>query len=169
MILGIDPGKKGAFVLIDVIAGATWLTMPLKEDDRVDFQKVWDWLELIPKSTPVYLERAIPFALGVKHAFNYGKDFAAIELALYLSKLPVTYIEPAKWAKVMHAGINADLKPKAKSIIAFERLFPHLREIVPKDKKGVYHDGIVEGILIAGYGKNLMPLKIEPKACLSDF
>lgn len=167
LVLGIDPGKKGAFVLLDRRGVIEFMEMPLNASEDVDFGKVWDYLELIPKTTPVFLERAIPFAQGAKQAFNYGRGFAALEIALWLAKLPVKYIEPAKWTKAMHAGISADLKPKVKSVIAFERLFPAVRHVVPKSKKGAYHDGIVEALLIAAYGKTT--LKNVEDVSLSDF
>jgi hypothetical protein len=36
---------------------------------------------------------------------NYGRGFGVLEAIVSLSGLPVSYIEPAKWSKVMHAVI----------------------------------------------------------------
>lgn len=158
MILGIDPGNEGAFVLTDGDRITTY-PMPLIVHGKIkeiDFNAVVAILKLMqtwPGGVHVYLERAIPFAMGSKHAFNYGRGFAALEIAVALARLPVTYVEPAKWTKVMHEGISNDLKPKMKSLIAVERLYPKLVKslpITPKSKK--LKDGFVDALLIAGYG-----------------
>jgi hypothetical protein len=90
--------------------------------------------------------------MGTKGAFNYGRGFAAIEIVLQDGDFPYTLVEPQKWAKVMHAGIGKDLKPKAKSAIAVARLFPKLSKLCTFDKAGKPHDGAIDALLIAGYG-----------------
>lgn len=157
MILGIDPGLTGAFVLTNGRQIQVW-PMPILvngKDKAIDFHGVREILKLAQtglKDFHIYLERAIPMAMGSKHAFNYGRGFAAIEIAILLSGLPVTYIEPSKWAKVMHEGVSGDLKAKAKSMIAATRLFPILVRRLPQTRKGLPHDGFIDALLIAGYG-----------------
>lgn len=157
MILGVDPGLDGAVVALDGEAFECRI-MPTKEigDTReIDF----DRFRLILTGYPgahIFLERAMPMAMGSKHAFNYGRGFAALEIAVHLEMMPVTYVEPAKWTKVMHEGISNDLKPKAKSVIAAERLFPSLMSQIPRSKKGKYHDGVIDALLVAGFGVRQM-------------
>jgi hypothetical protein len=156
-IIGIDPGQTG-YICFYKIEGVEVLfaPMPLKNDGtkEINFDV---FMELLTpyrsrRACHVYLERAMPLAMGAKHAFNYGRGFAALELALHISGLPTTYVEPQKWSKVMHEGISKDLKPKAKSQIAVERLFPHLLGAMPKSAKGNYLDGAIDALLIAGWG-----------------
>lgn len=150
MICGIDPGKTGAIVFFDLKSKFfSFHKIPLTNDE-VDFKKVYSILKLY--DCPIYLERAIPFAMGSKGAFNYGRDFSKLEIAILLVKHSVTYVEPAKWAKVIHEGIMKDMKPKAKSIIALKRLLPKFLDKIPKNRNGKYHDGIVDALLIAYYG-----------------
>lgn len=150
VIVGVDPGRTGAVVVLES-AKMNFHVMPL-QNDEVSFEGFLGIMAGLPKTAHVFLERAMPLAMGAKHAFNYGRGFAALEIAIRLSGLAVTYVEPGKWAKVMHAGISVDLKPKAKSLIAVERLFPQHLSLIPRNKNGKLHEGVVDALLIAGFG-----------------
>ncbi|CAM6004909.1 unnamed protein product [Sphagnum balticum] len=156
MILGIDPGLEGAFVLTDgerVVCDK----MPIQDGGKnkeIDFTGV---CKLLNKAAQlgvkhIYLERAMALAMGSSHAFNYGRGFGFIEIAIKLSSIPVTYVLPQQWQKEMFEGVSVDLKPKARALIAIERLYPLLVEKLPKKPKGGMHDGFVDALLIAGYG-----------------
>lgn len=152
MILAIDPGQAGAIVFLES-AKMNFHLMPLKSDGTkdIDFFGVQDILAQYP-GVRVFLERAVPFGMPTNSSFNYGRGFAALEIAIKLAGLPVTYLEPSKWAKSMHEGIAKDLKPKAKSQIAITRLFPQYLKQIPQAKGGKYHEGVVDALLMAGYG-----------------
>lgn len=150
-ILGIDPGLSGAFATVQNGKIFDLNLMPLINKE-IDFKGIGIILSFV-KPDHVFLERAIPFAMGSKSAFNYGRGFAAVELAIGLSGIPVTYVEPGKWTKEMHEGISADMKPKAKSLIALGRLYPEWLPQVPKSRTGKLHEGVVDALLIAGYGQ----------------
>lgn len=153
-IIGIDPGLNGAI---------TWLNgpqfdfdeMPLTVNKEVDFNAVMDRLGTM-NGYHVFLERAVSFGMGTKGAFNYGRCYAALEIAIRLSGLSVTYIEPSKWTKEMHQGIDENLKPKVKSVMAVQRLLPQFERFIPKSKTGKMHEGVVDALLIAAYGKRLL-------------
>lgn len=167
-VIGIDPGLTGAIVVLSGEAIETFL-MPIQENKDVDFDKLRSILEGL-KSGHVFLERAMPLAMGAKHAFNYGRGFMALELAVKLSGLAVTYVEPAKWVKLMHEGISKDLKPKAKSLIAVQRLFPNLIEKIPKTpKSGKLHEGVVDALLIAGFGARTLGKGTHEQVSVDDF
>lgn len=155
-VLAIDPGQTGAFVYLDSKGYFDFELMPIIEngkDKDVDFEAVRNILKGFLDVDAIFLERAAPHAMGSKHAFNYGRGFAAIEIAVKLSEIPVVYVEPAKWTKVMHEGISNDLKPKAKSLIAVERLYKKLLPKIPRTPKSkALLDGVVDALLIAGYG-----------------
>lgn len=156
-VLAIDPGLSGAFVLTDGKTLTTW-PMPIKihgKDKSVHFDGVhallWDVLDK-HGLVHIFLERAVPMAQGSKSAFNYGRGFEALVIAIELLKFPVTLVEPFKWTKEMHEGISADLRPKVRSEIAVKRLFPQLVDKLPKKPKGGLQDGPIDALLIAGYG-----------------
>lgn len=157
LALGIDPGISGAFVLTDGSGFLKAWPMPLVvngTDRTIDFDGVHELLTDLREdfSFHIFLERAIPMAMGSKGAFNYGRGFAALEIAIQLIGIPVTYVEPAKWAKYMHEGLSTDLRPKAKSMMAAKRLYPKLVRVLPTNTKGVLQDGPIDALLIAGYG-----------------
>lgn len=158
-IIGIDPGLSGGIVFL---VGDYFFAheMPVIENGKnndIDFHAFKKMLDRPLLNPHIFLERAVPMAQGSKSAFNYGRGFAALEIAIQLSGIPVTYVEPAKWAKVMHDGISSDLKPKAKSLIALQRLFPQYIDKIPQSPKSKkIHEGIMDATLIAGYGKRLL-------------
>jgi len=158
-VIGIDPGNEGAFVLTDGVNFLETFLMPVEKvgkDNLISFSKVVFILRsFVSKfgTSHVFLERAMPMAMGAKGAFTYGRGFEALRIALGCLKLPFTMVEPSKWSKEMHEGISADLKPKAKSLIAVQRLYPQLVGKLPKrPKKQNYMDGPIDALLIAGYG-----------------
>lgn len=156
MLLAIDPGLQGAFVLTDFTTIEV-MKMPIKlmgKDKDIDYAEVCKFLIAHNHEiTHVFLERAVPFGMGTKGAFSYGRGFAMIEIALLKFALPITYVEPSKWTKLMHAGIDRNLKPKVRSDIAVKRLYPTLIASLPQKSQGVLHDGAVDALLIAGYGQ----------------
>jgi hypothetical protein len=158
ILVGIDPGLSGGIVFMSDTLFDPY-EMPIIEngkDKEIDFDKFHNLIGIDCKMH-IFLERAVPMAQGSKAAFNYGRGFAALEIAIKMSKHPVTYVEPAKWAKVMHDGISADLKPKAKSLIALKRLFPQYVNRIPHSPKSKkIHEGIMDATLIAGYGSRLL-------------
>lgn len=155
MIIAIDPGQAGAIVLIN--GDRLRVDLLPYENKSVNFEELIRLLLSYPKKVPVFLERAMPMAMGAKHAFNYGADFRSLEIALKILNFSVTHVEPSKWTKEMHQGINADLKPKAKSKLAVERLYPKLIPMIPVSPRAKkLHDGVIDAILIAGYGQRLL-------------
>lgn len=173
-VLGIDPGLDGAFVVTDGKFLKSW-PMPTKaeqKDREVDFDGVHELLTNIQEQfiiSMVYLERAIPFAQGAKQAFSYGRGFAALEIAIELLMLPVIYVEPAKWTKAIHEGISADLKPKAKSLVALKRRYPYMVDLLPVNTKGKIKEGPLDAFLIAAYGLLSQTKESKPKEDIEDF
>lgn len=173
-VVGVDPGINGAFVLTDGQKVSTW-TMPIAitgKDKTILFAGVYEVLAGIERrdgKPHVFLERAIPFAMASKSAFSYGRGFETILIALELLKFPVTLVDPGKWAKEMHEGISTDLKPKIKSGIAAQRLFPQLVAQLPKKPKGGTHDGFIDALLIAGYGLRRLGPKPARSAPVEHF
>lgn len=156
-VLGIDPGFGGAFVAMDGLDFFNSEAMPLEtagKEKRIVFRSVIKLLKMfnLQKVEHIFLERAVPMAMGSKGAFNYGRGFETLVVAIEQCGIPMTMVEPSRWTKEMHEGISADLKPKAKSLIAVNRLYPRLVDRLPRKPKGALHDGPIDALLIAGYG-----------------
>lgn len=152
-IMGIDPGRQGAFVILKDNVISDFMVMPLIFGEMT-FEHLFESVLTFGKGVDhVFLERAVPMAMGSKHAFTYGREFAMLEISVNALKVPLTYVEPAKWSKEIHEGISKDLKPKAKSVLAVQRLFPNLLDQIPCNKNKKMHEGVVDALLIAEYGR----------------
>lgn len=161
-IIGIDPGKTGWIVcLSDTGSIIGHHPMPIDTAGDVDHERVFQEVKRLSGGEPtqIFLERAMPMAMGSKHAFNYGRDFKAVEVAVKVSAIPFTMVEPSKWCKAMYQGIDARLQAKAKALIAFEQLMPGEKDKAPRGPKtGRVLDGFVDAALIAEYGRRFLRL-----------
>jgi crossover junction endodeoxyribonuclease RuvC len=153
--LGIDPGQSGALVLLSpegkILSKAI---MPIDAVKDLDKQTTKSLFELFASVGPlhIFFERIIPYAMNGTSALTFGRMLGMMEQMIWDMKIPITFIEAAKWGKEMHQGIDADLKPKAKSLIAFQRLFPGV-DMRATQKSKNQHDGLVDALLIAEYGR----------------
>lgn len=170
MVMGIDPGINGAFVLTDGTKKFVHHAMPIVVNGKeklIDFKAVYELLKKIEKShglVHVFLERAVPMAMGSKGAFTYGRGFEALMIGVSWVGFPFTLVEPGRWAKEMHEGISGDLKPKAKSLLAVKRLYPSLVRFLPTRPKGGLHDGPIDALLIAGFGLRKLGMTAKPES-----
>lgn len=157
MILAIDPGLSGAFVWWDGV-NFSFEKMPITKTGKHSEISYRDVKKIIEKEkcAHVFLERAKALAMGATHAFNYGRGFAAIEISIIEIGLPVTYVEAHVWTKVILEGTPSDLKTKARASVAVQRLLPQLIDQIPKNRKGVLDEGVVDALLIAEYGRRKM-------------
>ncbi|MFI5342824.1 MAG: hypothetical protein ACHQUC_01250 [Chlamydiales bacterium] len=162
-IIGIDPGKSGSILSynprrnrIDFV-----YMMPVDENGVADFDHIHEiFTSYETWNIHIILERAVSFGMGTKSAFNYGRSYAALEIAIKLLQLKVTYVEPSRWTKVMHEGIPNEYKPKIKSLMAVKRLYPKLLSELPSHPKtGEPYDGAIDALLLAGYGTRILTLE----------
>jgi len=170
--MAIDPGNKGAICLASAINGkiekVSFQEMPLSEEG-INYFKVKELIGLLAPEH-IFLERALPMAMGAKHAFNYGRGFAALEIAISEAGKPVTYVEPSKWHKAILDGIDTRLKPKERSLIGVKRLFPRIWITIPATPKSKRpHDGMVDALLIAEYGRRKMGSSASEQISVADF
>jgi len=159
-IIAIDPGKTGGIAVYKE-NNYKIFEMPLDVEGCVCFDSLYEILETYSwDSSYVFLERAVAFKMGCKSAFNYGYDFCTIRNVTKVLEFSITLVEPKKWTKEIHAGIDSKKKAKQKSLIALHRLLP--KDLIatipttPRSKK--IHDGIIDALLIAEYGKRFLNL-----------
>lgn len=156
--LGIDPGLKGGLALIASDGKILdMMKMPVRKDKQIDHDRLYKFISEIT-NVHIILERAVSFGMGSKGAFNYGRGFAAIEISIELTGNKYDYVYPQVWTRLLHGDLfgRKDLKAKEKSLIVAERLFD-LRE-VPKSGTGALHDGIIDALLLAEYGRRAIQL-----------
>jgi crossover junction endodeoxyribonuclease RuvC len=158
MILGVDPGNKGALALFCPETHAVELfDMPVKRAARGKYAQDVDGYELaiLVDSLKRRIARAVveqvqsrprqagQFSFGT----NYGRVLGVIESNL----IPLTLVPSSKWKPAM--GLRG--ADKAKSIALASTMFPSVADQLARAKD----DGRAEALLIAYYGANSVQLK----------
>jgi len=103
------------------------------------------------------------FGAAAGSTFAFGHICGSIETLVKCCDIPHTKVQPKLWQKSIYQGIPEIRKPskngkkgkldtKAMSAVAAKRLFP-TADLRKSDKCKVVHDGIVDAVLIAEYGR----------------
>jgi hypothetical protein len=168
IFIGIDVGKSGAITCI--YQGADWLkiksyvtpTLPDGDIDIVEFFNILKSQDGTVSMVVIEKVHAI-FGSGAGATFEFGRSAGIAEAIVNCSGLAFTMVPPKTWQKEMWAGVDKVIKAgkksvdtKATSLIAVKRLFPKALltdALKPKSQKA--HDGIVDSILLAEYGRRL--------------
>lgn len=140
--IGIDPGAKGAFALIDGYNNSISV-YPFTEEEFI-FRM--EYIHFAKCTCALEHVGAMP-GQGVVSMFNFGQNFGFIQGVLKAYSIPYELVRPAKWKKEF--GITSD---KNTSIEVCKRLFPNVNlkrtERCRKDD-----DGIAESILLAEWAR----------------
>jgi len=178
--VGIDPGKTGAVTIIDENGNVKQKhVIPLiaKEFDIREFSCLlddsyrWDrWMY------HVFIEdvHAI-YGAAAGSTFTFGFICGAIRGVVTSLGFMFTLVQPKVWQKEIYQGIPEIRKPsiiiktgkkagqsrrgardtKAMSLLAAKRLFPNT-DFRKNTHCKIPHDGIVDALLIAEYGRRLL-------------
>jgi crossover junction endodeoxyribonuclease RuvC len=155
-ILGIDPGLNGAMCLINQYGDILDTQIFSKFDDEFDREAFKEGLRRMKMEHSVdvaFLEKvhAMP-GQGVVSMFNFGKTYGVIIGILTSFNVPITFVRPQEWMKVIHLKHTVDLPPKVRSKIAVESVYPGI-DLRKSKKARTPHDGLVDALLIAEYGR----------------
>jgi crossover junction endodeoxyribonuclease RuvC len=149
-VIGIDVGNNGAIALVVDGVLEQVEDMPVVEIKRgrttkrqVSAQALVGIIkDMNPTQAAVEKVGSMPNQ-GVSSTFAFGRSAGVIEGVLAALGVPVTYVQPAVWAKSMNKGYGKD----ASRHRAME-LFPDKQDWF----KLVKHDGRAEAVLIAMWG-----------------
>jgi hypothetical protein len=151
-VVGIDPGINGAVVFYDG-SRFEFNKMPLMEKNLICFLQLQGIFERYNVGeTHFFLEKPSSYCQGHKAAFNYGRNFSAVEIALNLADATPHLVEPSKWTALLHRGFPKDLKTKIKSEKSLEYFAPEALKKIDVNRAGRRHDGLIDAALIALYG-----------------
>ena len=141
--IGIDPGKSGAFAVLDENGAHVfpWGSEGFKRvllvaESKADGQ-VMACVEKVG---------AMP-GQGVTSMFNFGKNVGYIEGVLETLGIPYQLVPPQKWKKEFSLGSD-----KKQSIEVCKRLFPDV-SLRRTDKCRTDDDGMAEALLMAEYAR----------------
>ena len=147
-IVGIDPGKKGGIAVLKTCG------------ELVDMRPMGEAYELAAilrsmqdKVTRCYVEKsqAMP-GQGTKSMFTYGTGFGKILGVLETLQISHDLVPPQKWQKKMIPGAEKGTSKKA-ALMKAKQLWPKESFVLKGCRTP--HDGIVDAVLIAEYGRGL--------------
>ena len=151
--VGIDPGKNGAIAIL-AETGEVLLTstFPMIGNDY-DLYRFSEFLNQIPKNSHTVLEDVQPNPRGSnKSNWTFSRGKTIWEMGLVMQRVPFTMVAPRTWQKEIHKGTSTVKDPKIRSLLAVQRIFPGT-SLKKNSKSGVVHDGIVDALCLAEYGR----------------
>ena len=161
---GIDPGAKGAIVVLDALGRCVlaWAADDLDagylRHDEVDGPAIAERLRDLHARGPIVvacLEIPLaPRAIGTSTALTIGQRWGALEMALRFAGVPVQRVSPAKWSNAMlgkppTGGWAGAKKDAACDLVA--RTIPTVGLVLPRRHKR--HDGLADAALIAAWAR----------------
>lgn len=148
VFLGIDPGSKGAYVVMN--EREKILAHYLNPSGKSLYEVLVEW-----RPERVYIEKAQAMSKGGKQGansiFTYGKGFGELLAAIDIAEVSSVQIPPRTWQGPMLTGTNTHDSPKFRAAAAYRRLFPEYCELIA-NRMGRLHDGVVDATLICLYG-----------------
>lgn len=157
VVLGIDPGKKGALVWLKDNEVIHTETMPLKPDsygdEIVDGAMIYQIVTAItPVPRLIIVERQHSRPTDRKKSiFTLGRGYGCLECALDLTLLPRHTVAPETWKAAVLKGTD---RSKQATIGYVKQLFP-LLDLRPHGSKKD-HDGIADAVCIGLYGQRFL-------------
>jgi crossover junction endodeoxyribonuclease RuvC len=151
--VGIDPGIQGALVLLEWGAPKECVVMPTVQS-LINGQAVADILrEWKPDFVVLERAQAMPDQ-GVTSMFNYGVGYGTILGILQGLRIKHRTIRPQEWQGWAFKQVKVKREdPKGAALAVALALYPSAQLIPARCR--VPHKGIVDALLIAGYGDRL--------------
>ena len=143
-VVGIDPGRKGAFCLIEIERGVPveLVMMPPTEQDVADLIRTWHSVFEIERW---YMERVQGRPKdSAPSAFTFGMGYGVIKGCLAILEVSRELIPPVTWMKTFNYTTGGD---KKKSREKCQEIFP----VLPGSLR--HTNDNVEAVLIAEAGR----------------
>ncbi len=158
IIIGIDPGLKGALATLSpsyTKTNGVRVELKVMPESMAEVIAHLEWHANGEGAAHVFIEKAQSMPRqGISSAFNYGTHFGHLLGIIQALGLAHTQVGPRTWTKAMHLGTFPD-EPKKRSLEAAQRLFPDIK-LTATDRSKKPHDGLVDALLIAEYGRRIM-------------
>ena len=176
LIIGIDPGLDGGLAVLNGCEVFSVLPMPTVQivkasgkgvKRELDTAELRRWLCQgvghcfleAPQVRPLFRKGRAgddekPAGTSIHQGLTIGRNFGVIEGLLVGLKVPYTLVWPHVWTKVIRAG-TPDGAGKGRTLLAVQRLFPGV-VLRGTDRSRKPHDGIVDALGIAEYGRRVL-------------
>lgn len=164
--MAFDPGLSGGIAVLSasgmILHYQKMPVKPILENGVKTGKRIIDIAQvaaMVAKFEPehVFIEKvhAMP-KQGVTSTFTFGMGYGML-LGIFFSLEAVVntqLVPPQKWQKYMYSTMQGvdELLPKARAMARFCELWPHLAV------QNVTHDGIIDALLLAEYGRRTLSL-----------
>ena len=154
-IIGVDPGRLGHAIGIDTDTAQAWsLKLPFDAQGSIDLAFA-RWLMALCKghNSMVVLEKLNATKndkFGNHTMFKMGFAYGQLDAVIRATMLPSRIVTPGQWQKLIHEGLDAKMSAKDKSMLAYNRMFPH-DPIPKKPRQKKIDDNAVDALWIAQY------------------
>lgn len=167
-VVGIDPGLDGGIARMTLDRGVVdAIPMPITKTKKgkktkrdLDATRIANYLST--NRAVIYMcvleqVHAMP-KQGVTSMFSFGMGYGTLIGILAALKIPVTFVPPTTWKKVILVGTDRDKKAAIEycKVRYAPSHYPGLA-LIPKGCR-TYHDGIADALCLAEYArKQLLP------------
>ena len=159
--IGIDPGKEGAFTVLESNKILEIMIMPIIPSTQKGSKNEYDILAIVSflekyKNAIVILEKihAIPMVKSTTAMFEMGKGFGLLLGILSALRMRYFLVHSKTWQSRMLRDINKK-DTKQASIIIAQRLHPE-QSFLATERSKKMHDGMTDSLLIAEYGSRYL-------------
>ena len=171
-ILGIDPGKTGALVLLDENCKIQFKSIIPLIGGQVDVHQIDDYIKSIKTTYSDDLHVVLEdvhsvFGASAKANYVFGWINGILEAIIVANKISYEKVAPKKWQSVVWEGIrpitiNTGKKTKTgevklkvdtknTTLIAIKRLFPN-DDFTKSERAKKDADGLIDACALAYYG-----------------
>lgn len=163
VVVGIDPGKSGAIVVMIDGGAIEIFDMPTikegkKAKEQIDIVGLSQLIARIPIDAHAFVEaqnaltrfdpvKGVSVPQGAVSNFTLGKGYGAVLMGLAMANIPFEEVAPKQWQKYFHIG-GGNTKEQAHGVA--KKLFPTLTFTTPR---GRLLDGRSDAMLITEYGR----------------
>lgn len=151
LVVGIDPGKRGALVAVEGGEFIASLLMPFKGKEWDD-RAVIDWLNHLDVALVVLEQQQAFRGQGVTSTYTTGFRYGRLYQMVSMLHLPFATPRPPEWTRAMLDGAEGSGKERAISRV--KELLPSL-DLSP-GRLRVDHDGLADAGLLALYGERML-------------
>ena len=166
LVVGVDPGNKGALAIYDSAAATPWAIWDIptwnQQIGRGKRTRIrMDAVEILNR---MYMLKDMGVALMIieevgprKHnagMFAFGYGYGLLVMATYAARIPLEPARPQVWKKIMGVAATKNTDQKSAEAVLRKRaheLWPDHQELFVGPRGGIKYDRI-EALLIAKFG-----------------
>ena len=165
-VLGIDPGKDGAFAVVERGNLIICETFP-KFGGEVIFKKLFERFQALSLTLDLVVIENLQAIMGssARATFSFGRSFQMALDAASMTNKPIHLVKPVVWQGRVFNG-HTQIKKKNKRGVMIRdtkamakacahQLFPN-ESFLASERCTTPHDGMIDAAMIAYYGSVLM-------------